>query len=178
MQEAQEKLLDLSNWASEEAEKTEDAKKKKMLLILVNLLNKILYRLGYRKPRKKKANSGKPPKDAFKIKDLEVEAKKIDNSSAPKNAFKYKDPISSVAEVKEVVNPFKADENAVPKWNKRLNKDKKEKIKELYLKGMSVAAISNELWIAETSIQKEFKSYQSKNIIADNTPKSIKSEFE
>ena len=180
MKDVIEKLLQVVEYSTKEAEKTDDAKRKKELLSVVRCIEKVNYRLGHKKPRKKKVNGGLPPKDAFKKKS-DVEPKVIDNN-APKDAFKYKDPIQSKQEVKEIDNPFKESENVAkgPKWNKRLSKDKKQAILKLHAERKTIAEISNELWIDERAIAKALNLGQNNNksIIADNATKDIKKEFE
>lgn len=105
----------------------------------LNIQNRILYRLGYRKPRIKADNT--PPK-----------------------INPYKRPAEIVPELKEVTQEKKQG----PKENKYLNKDIQAQVLALYYEGLTTEQISNKLWINESRIKKAIEK-PNKNLIADNS---------
>lgn len=182
------KMISVIELIDKKSEKAETKQEQNKLHQVKKMQGRILTALGYRAWNKSKKEINRtPPKNAFKRIE-EPETTKIDNSSAPKNAFQYKEPN------KESNESFKIENKDVPedafkdksggekikgrKYAGRLSKERKQQIKQLYQEGKTIEAISNELWITEEKIKKELKLNESSNIIADNTSKSIKSEFE
>lgn len=111
----------------------------------LHIQQKILHRLGYRKPRTK-ANTEPPKENPFKLQNKEVPE----------------------------LLPATEEEKKAPKFNKYLNKEKKEAIKKLYFEGMAAAEISAVLWIEKRQIDKYLKTLKAdkdRNLIADNSTK-------
>ena len=105
----------------------------------LNIQNRILYRLGYRKPRTKADNT--PPK-----------------------INPYKRPAEVVPKLKEATQQQKQG----PKENKYLNKQRQAEVLALYYEGLTIEQISNKLWINESKIKKAIEK-PNKNLIADNS---------
>ena len=105
----------------------------------LNIQNRILYRLGYRKPRIKADNT--PPK-----------------------INPYKRPAEVVPKLKEATQQQKQG----LKENKYLNKQRQAEVLALYYEGLTIEQISNKLWINESKIKKAIEK-PNKNLIADNS---------
>jgi len=105
----------------------------------LNIQNRILYRLGYRKPRTKADNT--PPK-----------------------INPYKRPAEVVPKLKEATQQQKKQQ----KENKYLNKQRQAEVLALYYEGLTIEQISEKLWIHESKIKKAIEK-PNKNLIADNS---------
>ena len=138
------KQLEVVNWIEKKIENFEgtafDLKDYKNYL---NIQNRILHRLGYRKPRIKADNT--PPK-----------------------INPYKRPEEIVPKLKEATQQQKQG----PKENKYLNKDRQAQVLALYYEGLTVQQISNKLWINESRIKKAIQK-PNKNLIADNSKSQL-----
>ena len=134
------KQLEVVAWIEKEIENFEgSAFEMKDYKNYLNVQSRILYRLGYRKPRTKADNT--PPK-----------------------INPYKRPAEVVPELKEVTQQQKQG----PKENKYLNKQRQAEVLALYYEGLTTEQISNKLWINESKIKKAIEK-PNKNLIADNS---------
>ena len=139
-----EKQLEVVAWIEKKLENFEGtAFEKKDYRNYLNVQSRILYRLGYRKPRTKADNT--PPK-----------------------INPYKRPAEVVPQLKEVT----AETKKGPKENKYLNKQRQAQVLALYYEGLTVHEISEKLWINESKIKKAIEKPH-KNLIADNSKTEI-----
>ena len=139
-----EKQLEVVAWIEKQLENFKGtAFEQKDYKNYLNVQSRILYRLGYRKPRTKADNT--PPK-----------------------INPYKRPAEVVPELKEVT----AETKKGPKENKYLNKQRQAEVLALYYEGLTVQQISEKLWIHESRIKKAIEK-PNKNLIADNSKTQI-----